>query len=194
MNFKQIVFGVFILSAVSCSEENIESNSDIINKSTDLGSLTYRIEYNGGGEAIMTKLSNHEYDGKISLNSEIDWGSTFYYRAEENSSIKIYDESNNEVLDFDFPIISSAPFSYPGDCNELGPRRAGEGFKDCVGRNFTNFCCDLTGCLVVGTNPQAVAIASALVCAPSSSGNIYDYVSGIYDIPANNYIYEDDTN
>jgi len=48
MNFKQIVFGVFILSAVSCSEENIESNSDIINKSTDLGSLTYRIEYNGG--------------------------------------------------------------------------------------------------------------------------------------------------
>ena len=53
---------------------------------------------------------------------------------------------------------------WKGDCDQLGGRRPGELYMDCVQRNWNNFCCDLVGCLAQGLTPEWVAFAIAITC------------------------------
>ena len=53
---------------------------------------------------------------------------------------------------------------WPGDCDELGGRRPGESYIDCFERNWTNFCCDIVGCLARGLRPDLVTYAIAITC------------------------------
>ncbi len=57
------------------------------------------------------------------------------------------------------------PNSYPGDCSKLGSRKQGESYDDCFGRNWSNFCCDFTGCAAQTLSPVTVAAAIGISCA-----------------------------
>ena len=58
----------------------------------------------------------------------------------------------------------SGPSNWPGNCDQLGGRRPGESYSDCFWRNWDNFCCDLVGCLALGSSPQLVGIAIVFEC------------------------------
>jgi hypothetical protein len=89
--------------------------------------------------ATFTKTISLGEDGNYSLN---------YYLGEE--------------------LVSSTSFkpnSYPGDCSKLGSRQKGESYDDCFGRNWSNFCCDFSGCMAQSMTPPIVAAAIGISCA-----------------------------
>ena len=62
-----------------------------------------------------------------------------------------------------------AGLAYPGDCDLLGPRQDGESYSECYDRNFSNFCCDFTGCAALAVSPVSVLAGIALGCAFSEN-------------------------
>jgi hypothetical protein len=70
------------------------------------------------------------------------------------------DKSSKNIVGFDtYSLVLQK-----ADCNELGGRRNGESYGGCFSRNWSNFCCDFTGCLAQITSSYLVAIAIGATC------------------------------
>lgn len=91
----------------------------------------------------------------------------YFFIRQTDQSYSFSKKGSSTVFEFDAndSRLVSAKTHYPGNCNALGPPRPGEGYGDCFLRNWTNFCCDFTGCTAQSISGSAIAIAVGIDCS-----------------------------
>ncbi|MBN8653385.1 MAG: hypothetical protein J0L67_18300 [Cytophagales bacterium] len=119
---------------------------------------------NDGFSQILTSTKNrNEYLVVTALST----GSLSYFFVAQQDQIFSFSTENSKLFEFnatDKRVTLSRVDAYPGNCNQLGPRRRGEAYGDCFVRNWQNFCCDFDGCAAQFATGQLVAIAIGLEC------------------------------
>ncbi|MDN3705619.1 hypothetical protein QW060_00535 [Myroides ceti] len=73
-------------------------------------------------------------------------------------------EYSNAIDKSQFKFIDVEKLTVFADEDQLGPKRPGESYLDCVERNWDNFGYDLIGKIAQATQPHLVAAAIAIVC------------------------------
>ncbi len=134
--------------------------------------IAYKIDFNGVSAAYIFKNSETDIFVIQMEGENIVKRFTCWSKITENE-IQLLIKENEDVTTFSFDklsrqLVSNNPVIVPlainADCDELGSRRPGESYGDCFSRNWSNFCCDFTGCLAQITNPHLVATAIAVTC------------------------------
>lgn len=160
-----------LLMSTACNKGNEPESSTRIAKLRTSDSLPdFIATYVNGGKANFYFSGEDENGGsyEIDMVSNLDSVTTtamLNYSTLESGDMKLEFTVNNVVVNE----TSFKPNSWPGDCSLLGSRKPKESYDDCFGRNWSNFCCDMSGCAAQTWNPAIVAAAIAISCAFNES-------------------------
>lgn len=188
-----IAFSIFFFSTLSCTTKEKEDMETIVlpqkSMNYSINSIKYTIEYSDGStKAEMHESENPNYQWYIEKKDGNGVVLEAYYASIVSEILTLY---QNDVAVYSHSIdpMENPPVQapWPGNCNELGGKRQGETFEDCFARNFTNFCCDFTGCTALTLYPIPVMAGIALGCG--TSGAWIPHIENIYDHENNTYIY-----
>jgi hypothetical protein len=159
-----VALAVTALGFIACQEADVFNTPDpapaknnvVINGYEALASVIFTDE----SEMI---LSQHETDQNL-YNANYNGVDYKMVYTPTDNMLRMYDNIGTLLLSEQMPGSEAPNGGYPGDCDKLGARKDGESYKDCVERNFTNFCCDFLGCVALTVQPVAVIGAIGMAC------------------------------